>query len=188
MANRLNVILGSTRPGRLGTAVAEWAAERARSHGGFDVAFVDLESFDLPLLDEPHHPRLQRYEHDRTKRWSESVASADAYLFVTPEYDYFPSAALINALQCLAVEWAYKAAAVVSYGGVSGGLRAAQELRQLLGNLNVMAIPQTVPVPFFSKFIDAEGTFAPEQPVVDGLAQTLGELAKWTDALKALRQ
>ena len=187
MADRLNVICGTTRPGRAGIAVARWAADQARTHGGFDVEFVDLDDFDLPLLDEPNHPRLRRYQHDHTQRWSASVDAADAYLFVTPEYDYFPSAALINAVQCLSAEWAYKAAAVVSYGGISGGLRAAQEFMQLLGNVNVMAIVQTVPIAFFSKFIDDGGVFQPDKPIADGLALALSELAKWTNALKPLR-
>lgn len=187
MADKLKVILGSTRPGRAGPPVAKWAYEQAVSHGGFDVELVDLADFGLPLLDEPKHPRLQQYEHEHTRRWSETIASADAFLFVTPEYDYFTSAALVNALQYLSVEWRYKAAAVVSYGGVSGGLRATQELRQLIGNLNMMALPQTVPVPFFTKFITDDKVFVPDEPVVEGLNLALTELRKWSAALKPLR-
>lgn len=186
MASKLNVIIGSTRPGRGGLAVGRWVHGQAVAHPAFDVELVDLEDFALPLLDEPKHPRLQQYQHAHTRRWSESVNSADAFLFVTPEYDYFPSAALVNALQCLSLEWGYKAAAVLSYGGISGGLRGAQELRQLLGNLNVMAIPQTVPVPFYANFVK-DGEFVPEQPVVDGLKLALDELAKWSGVLKPLR-
>lgn len=187
MARKLKVIMGSTRPGRTGTSVGQWAFEQATTHEAFDVEYVDLAAFDLPLLDERNHPRLQRYEHEHTRRWSKTIGEADAFLFVTPEYDYFPSAALVNALQFLSVEWGYKAATVVSYGGISGGLRATQELRQLLGNLNMMAIPQTVPVPFFSKFVSPEGILVPEQPVIDGLRLALDELAKWTGALATLR-
>jgi NAD(P)H-dependent FMN reductase len=146
---KLSVIIGSTRSGRAGVPVAKWAYSEAVSHGAFDVDLLDLAEFNLPLLDEPKHPRLQQYEHEHTKRWSRAIAPAEAFLFVTPEYDYFTSAALVNALQFLSVEWHYKAAGIVSYGGVSGGLRATQELRQLICNLNMMAIPQTVPVPFF---------------------------------------
>eukprot|EP00913_Durusdinium_trenchii_P008153 g7650.t1 len=187
MSLKLNVIIGSTRPGRAGPAVAKWAAEHAKGHGKFDVELVDLASFNLPLLDEPHHPRLQQYQHEHTKRWSASVAPADAFLFVVPEYDYFPNAALVNALQALSVEWSFKAAGVLSYGGISGGLRSAQELRQLIGNLNMMAIPQTVPVPFFSNFIGDDHVFAPAEPVVNGLNGALDQLAKWAGALKTAR-
>ncbi len=187
MTTKLSVIIGSTRSGRAGVPVAKWAYSEAVSHGAFDVEMLDLAEFNLPLLDEPKHPRLQQYEHEHTKRWSATIGPADAFLFVTPEYDYFTSAALVNALQFLSVEWHYKAAGIVSYGGISGGLRATQELRQLIGNLNMMAIPQTVPVPFFSKFINEEKIFVPEQPVIDGLKLTLDELAKWSKALKSLR-
>jgi NAD(P)H-dependent FMN reductase len=188
MSLKLNVIIGSTRPGRAGPAVAKWAAEQARTHGKFEVELVDLADFNLPLLDEPSHPRAQQYQHEHTKNWSASVASADAYLFVTPEYDYFPNAALVNALQALSREWSFKAASVLSYGGISGGLRAAQELRQLIGNLDMMAIQQTVPVPFFSKFIGDDGVFTPTEPMIEGLNGALDALAKWAAALKAARQ
>jgi NAD(P)H-dependent FMN reductase len=188
MSLKLNVIIGSTRPGRAGPVIAKWVADHAKTHGKFEVELVDLADFHLPLLDEPSHPRLQQYQHEHTKRWSASVASADAYLFITPEYDYFPNAALINALQALSREWAFKAAGVVSYGGISGGLRSAQELRQLIGNLEMMAIPQTVPVPFFSKFINDEQIFTPNEPMIEGLNGALDQLAKWATALKAGRQ
>jgi NAD(P)H-dependent FMN reductase len=188
MSLKLNVIIGSTRPGRAGPTVAKWVAEQAQTHGAFEVELVDLADFKLPLLDEPSHPRLQQYQHEHTRRWSQSAAAADAFMFVTPEYDYFVNAALVNALQCLSREWAHKVAGVVSYGGISGGLRAAQELRQLIGNLNMMAIPQTVPVPFFAKFINDEQVFTPNEAMTDGLKLALDETAKWAGALKPLRQ
>jgi len=188
MALKLKVIFGSTRAGRAGLPVGKWVQDQAVTHGAFDVELIDLADFSLPLLDEPKHPRLQQYEHEHTRRWSKAVAPADAFVFVTPEYDYFPSAALVNALQFLSVEWSYKAATVVSYGGISGGLRATQELRQLIGNLNMVAIPQTVPVPFFSKHIGEDKVFSPEQPVVEGMTLALDALAKWSGALKPLRE
>ncbi len=188
MSLKLNVIIGSTRPGRAGPAVAKWAAEQAGTHGKFEVELVDLADFNLPLLDEPSHPRAQQYQHEHTKNWSASVAAADAYLFVTPEYDYFPNAALVNALQVLSREWSFKAACVLSYGGISGGLRAAQELRQLIGNLDMMAIPQTVAVPSFGKFINDDQVFAPTEPTINGLNGALDALARWASALKAARQ
>jgi NAD(P)H-dependent FMN reductase len=187
MSLKLNVIIGSTRPGRAGPAIGKWAAEHAAKHGKFEVELVDLADFNLPLLDEPNHPRMQKYEHEHTKRWAESVASADAYLFVTPEYDYFPNAALINALQALSQEWSFKAAGVLSYGFVSGGLRAAQELRMLISNLNMMPIPATVPIPFFPNFIDENKVFNPTDPMNQGLDAALDQLATWAAALKAAR-
>ncbi|MDQ0322059.1 NAD(P)H-dependent FMN reductase [Pararhizobium capsulatum DSM 1112] len=187
MILKLNIIIGSTRPGRGGPAVAKWVYEACATYPGFEVELVDLADFYLPLLDEPSHPRMRKYQHEHTKKWSAAIEPADAFVFVCPEYDYFPNAALINALQVLSLEWQYKAAAIVSYGGVSGGLRAAQELRLLLGNLAVMAIPQTVPIPFFQKQISEDRVFTPTDPVIDGLKVTLGELLKWAAALKPMR-
>src|SRR5690606_20059283 len=97
--------------------------------GAFAVERVDLKEINLPLLDEPKHPRLGEYEHEHTKRWSATVTRADAFVFVTPEYDFGPPASLINALQYLVKEWAYKPVGLLSYGGVSAGLRSANALR-----------------------------------------------------------
>jgi NAD(P)H-dependent FMN reductase len=186
MPLKLNIVIGSTRPGRVGPLIGRWLAEAASAHGRFEVELVDLAEVGLPLLDEPAHPRLQQYQHDHTKRWSRSVASADAFLFVTPEYDYFPPAALINAVQVLAREWAHKPAGVVSYGGVSGGLRAAQVLRQLLGNVNMHALPQTVPVPMFAQHL-RDGAFHPTEAMASGTQTLLDDLHRWAVALRTLR-
>lgn len=187
MALKLKVIIASTRPGRAGPTVAKWVADAAQTHGRFDVELVDLADFELPLLDEPAHPSLQRYEHAHTREWSAAVDSADAFLFVAPEYDYFPNAALVNALQYLWAEWGYKAAGVVAYGGASGGLRAAQELRLLLGNLNMMAVPQTVSIPFYANNIGDDQVFVASEPLVEGLHACLEALSKWSSALKPVR-
>lgn len=187
MSLKVKIILGSTRPGRIVPIVGKWVEDLAREQNGFDVEVVDLKEIDLPLLDEAGHPRAQAYEHEHTKKWAAKIAEADAFVFLTPEYNSFPSAALVNAIQALAVEWERKVAAVVSYGGVSGGMRAAQELRQLLVNMNVMALPQSVPVPFVFNFIGDDGVLRPEQPVVDGLKGMFGELSVWGEALKPAR-
>ena len=126
MTLKLQTSICSIRPGRIGPKVGEWFHGVAAGHGGFEAELVDLADFHLPMLDEAKHPRMQQYEHDHTKKWAASVASADAYAFVTPEYDYFPPASLVNAVQFVAREWHYKPAGIVSYGGISGGLRAAQ--------------------------------------------------------------
>lgn len=185
MTLKLKIIIGSTRPGRGGPTVAAWVAKAAAAHGGFAVETVDLADVALPLLDEPKHPAMQQYEHDHTKAWSAIAADADAFIFVTPEYNYFPPAALINAIQALSVEWRYKPAGVVSYGGISGGLRSAQELRLLLSNQMMMPLPQVVPAPFYANFIE-DGVFAPNEQMDAGMTQLLAEVAKWGGALKPL--
>jgi len=124
MTPKLHIIICSTRPGRVGPSVAQWAYDAAVAHGGFEPVLVDLASFGLPVFDEPEHPRLGKYQHAHTKAWSASVAAADAFVFVTPEYNFGPPPALVNALNYLSREWQYKPAAFVSYGGHSGGMRA----------------------------------------------------------------
>jgi NAD(P)H-dependent FMN reductase len=186
MSLKLNIIIGSTRPGRVSPSIGEWVNKAAIAHGKFEVELVDLAAFTLPLLDEASHPVLQNYQHAHTKRWAASVASADAYVFITPEYDFFPPAATINAVQVLMKEWAYKPAGVVSYGGISGGLRASQELRLLLASVNVHPLPQAVPIPAFPQFIGEDGTFSPNELMANGATLMFDELHKWATALKPL--
>lgn len=182
----LLVVLGSTRPGRLGPAVADWFAAVAREQAAFDVRLIDLRDAGLPMFDEAEHPRLRRYAHAHTRKWSEAVDSAGALAFVTPEYNHFPPATLVNAIQYLHHEWRYKAAGVVGYGGISGGLRATQPLKQLLCNVGVMPIPQTVAVSHFTKLIGDDGVLRPPVTVHAAAVHMLDELAKWTSALHGL--
>ena len=185
---RLQVIVASTRPGRKGPVIAEWFVEYARTHGKFTIELVDLAETNLPLLDEPKHPRFGDYEHAHTRAWSATIARGDAYVFVTPEYDYGAPASLINALQCLAQEWAYKAAGFVSYGGVSGGLRGVQMTKQLVTALKMMPMAEGVAIPFFAHHIDAaSGKFTAPELQTTAAGVMLNELLKWTTALAPLR-
>jgi NAD(P)H-dependent FMN reductase len=180
------VIQVSTRPGRASDPVVRWALEHARKHGKFDVSFVDLREEALPIFDEPQHPRLGRYEHEHTKRWSAKVRAADAFLFVTPEYNYGMPPSLLNALTYLSAEWAYKAAGFVSYGGASGGTRSAHMARGSMSAFKLIAIPEAVSLPFFMKTIE-NGVFTPGETQDKTLATVLDELARWTGALSTLR-
>jgi NAD(P)H-dependent FMN reductase len=183
---KLHVIAVSTREGRVGLPVAHWFVGRARAHGAFAVELIDLRDVALPLLDEPKHPRLRQYQNEHTKAWSAIVAAADAFVFVTPEYNYGVPPSLINALDYLSAEWAYKAAGFVSYGGISGGTRAVQMAKMVLTSLKIVPLPEAVTVPFFAKLIDPSGVF-------DGTSQNdaakgmLDELSRWTGALATLR-
>ncbi|ACL57360.1 NADPH-dependent FMN reductase [Methylobacterium nodulans] len=186
MSLKLHVIIGSTRPGRIGPSIARWFDGYARRHGAFEPVVVDLAEFDLPLFNEPKHPRAQQYEHEHTRRWSHSVAAADAYAFVTPEYNYGTSPALLNALDYLVVEWGYKPAGVVSYGGVSGGLRGAQHLKQTLATLKMVTPPEGVGIPNVGGHLK-DGAFVSNE-LIDLSAKTmLDELSRWAAALKPMR-
>jgi len=185
---RLHVIIASTRPGRVGPAVAKWFKDFADEMDQFDTHLVDLADFDLPVYDEPLHPKMQQYEHDHTKRWSESVAAADAYVFVTPEYNYSPPPALVNALNYVYTEWNYKPCGFVSYGGASGGLRAAQATKMLVTTLKMMPMVEGVMVPMVGELLDEQGRFQ-SNALIDDSAQTLlKELRLWADGFKAMRE
>lgn len=186
MPLRLNIIIASTRPGRVGPAVAEWFHGVARKHGSFDAELVDLADFGLPVYDEPRHPRMQKYEHEHTRRWSESVASADAFALVTPEYNFGPTPALLNALNYVYNEWSYKPAAFVSYGGVSGGLRAVQVTKLTLTTLKVVPILEAVTVPMVSEHLK-EGRFEAKEIHAQSADALLSELHRWAEALKPMR-
>lgn len=183
---QLQVVIASTRPGRAGLPIGRWAAEAAAEHGGFDVELVDLEEMRLPLLDEPNHPRMRRYTKEHTLRWSEKVSGADAFLFVTPEYNYGPPPALLNAVNFLHDEWAYKPAAFVSYGGVAAGLRSVQALKQVLTTLRMVPIPEGVAIPFVFEHLSPAG-LTPPPPVTAAVGPMLDELLRWTNALTELR-
>jgi len=183
----LQVVVASTRPGRRGVAVAGWIQRVAEQHGGFGVELVDLAERELPLLDEPNHPRLGQYVHQHTKDWSETVARADAFLFVTPEYNHSYPGALKNALDYLAAEWADKAAGIVSYGGVSAGLRAATALKPVLAALRMIPVVEAVSIPFFAQFLTDDDEFTPNAELEAGAKAMLDELLRLTGALRQLR-
>ncbi|PYE90089.1 NADPH-dependent FMN reductase [Phyllobacterium leguminum] len=187
MKPKLHIIICSTRPGRAGPKMAEWFHGFAQEHGKFDAKLVDLQDFALPVFDEPNHPRLKQYENAHTKAWSASVEAADAFVFVTPEYNFSPPPAFFNALTYLSQEWSYKAAAILSYGGVSGGLRAAQMARLYLANLKMVPLQEGIAIPGFPQFISEDGVFKPNELIETSAKTVLDELDRWTAGLKTIR-
>ena len=98
---KIAIIIGSTRPGRKAEAVAQWvhAIAKKRSDAGFEI--VDIQDYNLPLLDEAIPPSMGQYSQPHTKAWAAKIAPFDAYVFVTPEYNHGPSGALKNAIDYL---------------------------------------------------------------------------------------
>jgi NAD(P)H-dependent FMN reductase len=185
----LHVVIVSTRPGRVGPHVAAWFLDLARRSGKFNIEVVDLADVNLPLFDEPRHPRLRDYEHEHTRAWSDIVDRADAFVFVTPEYNFSAPPSLVNALDYLIHEWAYKPAGFVSYGGVSAGLRGVQMAKQTLTALKMMPLPEAVSIPFYSQHLDKEtGVFDPGEVQARAAEVMLAELLRWTEALAPLRR
>jgi len=152
------------------------------------VDVVDLAELGLPFMDEPNHPRLRRYEHDHTRTWSARIEAADAFVVVTPEYNYGMPAILKNALDYLHHEWAYKPVAFVSYGGVSAGTRSVQMAKQVVSTLRMFPLPEAVAIPFVQQFLDDESRLVPNE-VMEGAAKAvLDELVRVEQALRPLRQ
>jgi NAD(P)H-dependent FMN reductase len=182
----LKIIVASTRPGRVGVHVGAWITAVARQHPGFTVEVLDLAEIALPLMDEPNHPRLAKYTHDHTKAWSASIAGADAFVFVMPEYNYSFTAPLKNAIDYLFAEWQHKPVGLVSYGGVSGGLRAAQQIKQVVTTLSMMPLVEAVTIPMVATHI-VDGELRPTELMEQSAAAMLDALVRWESALRALR-
>jgi NAD(P)H-dependent FMN reductase len=182
----LKVIVASTRPTRIGRSIGDWFVETARTHGGFAVELVDLKDVALPLLDEPGHPVLGQYAHDHTKAWSAIVAEADAFVFVMPEYNHGYTAPLKNALDFLSAEWRNKAAGFVSYGGVSGGLRAVQSLKPVLQALRMVPVVDQVVIPMAPSYL-VDGRFEPSDMITASAGTMLDELKAQDQALRVRR-
>lgn len=185
---KLYVIAVSTRPGRAGFPLSTWIFERAETHAAFDVELVDLKQQNLPLFDESCHPRLRQYEHEHTQRWSAKIDAADAFVFVTPEYDHGTPPSLINALIYLVHEWAHKPVAFVSYGGPAGGTRAVQMVKPMLAALKLVVMHESVMVPLFMHSIDDRGVFNASELQETGARLLLDALLRWTKALAPLRK
>lgn len=188
MRPKLQVMIASTRPGRVGPAAAKWFKGYAAQHGKFDVRLVDINDFELPVYDEPYHPMMQNYQNEHTRKWSSCVAEADAYVFVTPEYNYGPTPAFVNALNYLYKEWNYKPCGFVSYGGVSGGVRAVQIEKLLAVTLKMMPMVEGVMIPMIADHIDRDGLFKSNQLIDASAEALLSELLKWTEGLNAMRE
>lgn len=184
---KLKVIIASTRPGRVGETIGRWIFEHAKTSGLFDVDLADLAEVNLPLLDEPEHPAEQKYQHEHTKKWSAIVDEADAFVIVTPEYNFGPPASLLNALDYLYVEWNYKPAGFVSYGGISGGLRSVQMTKLTLTTLKVVPVYEAVVLPFVWNQMNDAGEFEPTDSQKKAADVMLRETLRWAEALKPMR-
>lgn len=187
MALKLQTIIASTRPGRIGPVIAKWFHQAAQEHGGFDAELVDLAEFNLPVFDEPVHPARQQYQHEHTKRWSASVKKADAFVFVLPEYNFGPPPSLVNALNFLVMEWNYAPAGFVGYGGLSGGLRSVQAVKPLVSTLRMIPVNEVVAMPMVMQHMNEQKEFQPSDMHKGAVKPMLDELGRLAEALKGLR-
>lgn len=173
---KLLVLIASIRSNRVGGAVGDWVVDRAEAHGGFELDVVDLAQLRLPMMEEPEHPRLQRYTADHTRAWSARVDAADGFVFVMPEYNHSFTAPLKNALDYLVAEWRGKPVGTVAYGGLAGGARAVVALEPVLANLELQTVRPGVEIAWVAEHL-ADGVLVPTDRHERALTGLLGALA-----------
>jgi len=183
---KIGIILGSTRPGRNGEAVANWVYNIAKKREDAEFEVVDIKDYDLPLLDEPYPAMMQQYTKDHTKKWSEKIKEFDGFIFVTAEYNHSIPGALKNAIDYLNVEWINKAVGFVSYGS-AGGVRAVEHLRGVAAELQMADVRAQVMLSLFTDFVNMS-KFKPDTRHESSLNDVLNQVTAWSNALKSLRK
>ena len=183
---KVGIVVGTTRPGRKAETVARWVLEHASRRGDADYQIVDIEQFALPLLDEPLPPSLGRYTNEHTKRWAATIATYDAFVFVTPEYNHSTSGSLKNAIDFIYAEWNNKAAGFVSYGSALG-TRAVEHLRTIMAELQIADVRAQIGLSIFDDF-ERFTDFKPRELHLPLLDTMLDQVIGWGQILKAYRQ
>jgi NAD(P)H-dependent FMN reductase len=181
---KIAIIIGSTRPGRNGEAVARWVYEHAAKREGVEYELVDLKDWNLPHLDEAMPAAMGQYAGEHTKAWAAKIDEFDGYIFVTPEYNHSTSGALKNAIDYVGAEWFNKAAGFVSYG-VFGGARAVEHLRLVLSQLQVATVSAHVGLSLAHDFENWALKPTPQQEAA--LTPLFDQVESWSRALETVR-
>jgi NAD(P)H-dependent FMN reductase len=177
---KLQIIIATTRTGRIGLPLAQWINVVAVRHGAFDdVEVVDLAEGNLP---EPGVLRLDHADDSSAK-----IGQADAFVIVMPEYDHGFTAPPKNAIDNLHQEQPYKPAGLVS-GGVAADARAAQTIKQVLTALKMVPVTEAAHIPSVAQFLDENEAIRPNELIDAAAVAMLDELSRWTDALASLRE
>lgn len=182
---RIAIIIGSTRPNRVGEAVAQWVYKHAAKRNDAEFELVDIRDYNLPLLDEPIPPSLNQYSKEHTKAWADKIARFDAFVFVTAEYNHGIPGALKNAIDFIYAEWNNKAAGFVSYGSALG-TRAVEHLRGVMAELQIADVRAQVMLSLFTDFENMRD-FKPHPRNEDSLTTMFDQVIAWGGALKRLR-
>jgi NAD(P)H-dependent FMN reductase len=176
----LQIIIGSTRPGRRGAVVGRWFHDLAVRHDRFDIELIDLLEVGLPLLDEPQPSGRGPYTRAHTQRWSQTISAGQAYVFVVPEYNHSYNAATKNALDFLNEEWRHKPIAFVSYGGTAAGARAVQALTPVVVSLGMKPLARAVHIPRINRAVTADSTLRTDDRLDTSALTLLDELVQQT--------
>jgi len=182
---KIGIIIGSTRPNRIGEQVGKWVHEIAKRRSDAEFELIDLKEMNLPLLDEPVPPSMGQYSKPHTKAWAAKIAPLDAFVFVTPEYNHSTCGALKNAIDFLYAEWNNKAAGFVGYGS-AGGTRAVEHLRLIMAELMVATVRKQVMLSLFRDFENMTA-FKPDPRHEESLNEMLEQVISWGNALKTVR-
>jgi NAD(P)H-dependent FMN reductase len=189
MSYKLKIISATVRPGRKAPIVVSWILGLLEAYPEFEAEYLDLARINLPMMNEPAHPVMRQYEHDHTKQWSKVIDEADAFIFVTSEYDHSYPAPLKNALEYLVHEWGYKAAGLVGYSkSAFGGVRALHSLKTDLLSLKVVSLAEQVPLPLIDQHITDDDVFEPNDYMISSSSQMLKQLLRWTKGMKSIRE
>jgi NAD(P)H-dependent FMN reductase len=183
---KVGIVIGSTRPGRNAEAVARWTYDQATRRTDAEFDLVDIRDYNLPLLDEAMPPSFGQYANDHTKAWAAKIASLDAFVFVTGEYNHGIPGALKNAIDYLYAEWNNKAAGFVGFGS-AGGVRAVEQARLILAEMQVATVRAQVALSLFTDF-ENFSVFRPAAMHESYLNTTLDQVLAWGGALRGLRR
>ncbi|MEV0406861.1 NAD(P)H-dependent oxidoreductase [Actinoallomurus sp. NPDC050550] len=182
---KIGIILGSTRPGRNGEAVARWVHDVAEQRSDAEFELIDLLDYPLPHLDEAVPPMMAQYAQAHTRNWASTIASYDGFIMVTPEYNHSTTGVLKNALDYLFAEWNNKAVGFVSYGSL-GGTRAVEHLRLIVGELHMADVRSQVALSLVHDFVNWS-EFKPNDDQIDALNTMIDQVVAWANALAPLR-
>jgi NAD(P)H-dependent FMN reductase len=185
MSLSIGVILGSSRPGRAGEAVGNWFMAETKKYQDLTFNFFDLAKIQLPMFDEPIPPLMHQYQNDHTKQWAESIDAQDGFIIITPEYNHRFPAVLKNAFDYVNAEWNRKPITYVSYGAISGGLRAVEQLRLVAIELHMVPIREQISIPIIWEA--AQDNNVKPEFVKGEMDKMMSDLKWWAEVLKDAR-
>jgi len=182
---KIAIVAGSVRKGRNAEAVSKWMLEFAKKRKDADYELVDLMDYKLPLLGMEVSPEEEEKANIAIKTWSDKMSSFDGYIFITPEYNHAVGGALKNALDYLNIELNNKAAGLVGYGSL-GGVRAHENMRLILGELQVADVRTAVTFSLMTDF-ETMSVFKPAAYHEGNANMMLDQVLAWSKALKTIR-